>query len=319
MLQNALLHGRRHVKVHFAAYNAHGRTAPQCHGQPPPTTWPGGCPGSETLPPMAPHGTGLRGSGGASLLSLRKWSRKTIIQVKIKVWGVCMQNQSQAWSHGCPCDPCSGVPSLPHLPPSPLFITLDSSTVRLYTQLYHFACLMWMMWNMQDVRTPYLPVPTQMLFVTAAQGCPAAAAFCSDSVQLPQSPRSPSSWQRCPFPYPSLLQRGWSRRPPACLPQLPPCAMCHRPSLRAAPRSLRTCCATAVCLLCCSQAGLYCCARCWCRAPVVTQHPIGGANELRRQRKKLQPCELSLCSAARRVPIWFVWQHQHTEAALKCS
>lgn len=57
-----------------------------------------------------------------------------------------------------------------------------------------------------------------------------------------------------------------------------PCALCC---------SLRTCCATAVCLLCCSQAGLYYCARCWCRAPVVTQHPIGGANELRRQRKKL--------------------------------
>lgn len=34
MLQNGLLHGRRYAEAHFAAYNAHGRTGPQCHGQP---------------------------------------------------------------------------------------------------------------------------------------------------------------------------------------------------------------------------------------------------------------------------------------------
>lgn len=186
--------------------------------------------------PVAPHGTRLGRSGGTLLLSLRKGSRQTIILFKIKVLRVCMQNQSQAWNHGCPCDTGSGIPSFPHPPPSPQLITLDSS-VRLFV---HTALSLWM----SDVNTcnicrmcGHLTSPSPSRCSSSLQQQPFAACHVTTALTSVGAAPAESALSlllaACPFPYPNLLRSwGCSHRLPACR-SSPPCAVCHRPSLRA--------------------------------------------------------------------------------------
>lgn len=154
---------------------------------------------------------------------------------------------------------------------------------------------------MQGAWTPSLfPTHSPMLFTAALKGCAAASSPLQHHAVVPLHP-----WVAVPLPCApclpppvspilSLSQTCFNSRlqplPASLHPCLPVCSSSCSPRHvppSPPPCSLRTCSSTAVCLLCCSHAGLDYCARYWCRAPVVTQRPIGGANELRRQREKL--------------------------------
>lgn len=163
----------------------------------------------------------------ASLPFMRKRSRWEIIQKKM--WGGCVQNQSHAWNQKYPQGTGSGLPSLPHLPP-----TLFNDTPGVFIQTVRAALSLLSVWcrygalmcNARAGCTGTFPLPPHMcsspLLLGAALQPPPSAARHAPAAFTRGCAAPPPSMPSLLLPAPSLplakpaVSRGCSRCLPAC-------------------------------------------------------------------------------------------------------